>query len=370
MKTSVKILSAACAALALAGAGYAAPIWGAHKISCPANSDTYIGVISTRGAAFSGKVQSVQSGTSNIIPQSEPNWTPNQFVYSAGVQPNRYYLKFTSGELEGAWYDISSNGAYYAAIEIGAGELAKISAGDSFEIIPHWTMSTLFPDGGGFVKSTKVAMGAGASVLYKFSKYENGVIYPQGTNRAAPESYFYRERGSTSKWLNSDKADASDDVVEPNAVFKVVQPDEESEAAIIGEIPMCATSFEVFTTEESGEVATQDIFVAAPAATDITLSELTECLVDTGIFAASTGVVNAPVDTFYIYSNGNAGKNLVADKTCYYRARGATNKWLDSDKADANSAQMKAATAIKIRKKAGEQAVSYRCKFTPSYISK
>ena len=104
------------------------PVWGIYKVECPANSDTYIGITTTRAPVFTGKVQSVQSGTTNIVAQDEPNWSANQFVYVAGSQTNHYYLKFTSGELEGAWYDIKSNGAYFAEIEIGSNELAKVKA--------------------------------------------------------------------------------------------------------------------------------------------------------------------------------------------------------------------------------------------------
>ena len=75
------------------------PIWGIYKVECPANSDTYIGITTTRAPVFTGKVQSVQSGTTNIVAQGEPNWSANQFVYVAGSQTNHYYLKFTSGEL-------------------------------------------------------------------------------------------------------------------------------------------------------------------------------------------------------------------------------------------------------------------------------
>ena len=345
------------------------PVWGTYKVECPANSDTYIGITTTRAPVFTGKVQSVQNGTTNIVAQGEPNWSANQFVYVAGSQTDHYYLKFTSGELEGAWYDIKSNGAYFAEIEIGSAELAKVKANDSFQIIPHWTLATLFPDGGGFTKSTKMTMGTGATFLYKYTKWNDGMVYQSGTNRAAVDSFFYRERGTTVGWRNNAKKDASDEVIEPNGVLKVVQPDEACAIAITGVIPMCATSFEVFTTEADGVVDNQDIYVAVPSAVNMKLSELTSSLIDTNIFASSTGMVSAPVDTLFLYQNEKVGKNLVADETCYYRKRGATTKWLDSAKADANNLELKASAVMKIRKKAGTEAVGYRCKFVPSYIS-
>lgn len=345
------------------------PIWGTYKVECPANSDTYIGISITREPVFIGKVQSIQSGTTNIVAQGEPNWTTNQFVYGTGSN-DHYYLKFTSGELEGAWYDIKSNGTYFAEIEIGNSERAKISVNDSFEIIPHWTLATLFPNGGGFTKSTKISMGTGATYLYKYTKWNNGITYQIGTNRAAMDSFFYRERGTAIGWHNNAKSDASNEIIEPNTVLKVVQPDEACSIAVNGVIPMCATSFEVFTISDENTVNNQDIYIAAPSATDIKLSDLTSCLIDSNAFASSTGIVSAPVDTLFLYANEKVGKNLVADHICYYRNRNSTTKWLDSYKADANNVELKAFSVMKIRKKAGSEAVAFRCKYLPAYISK
>ncbi len=150
------------------------PIFGTYAVDCPANTDTYIGISITREPVFIGKVQSIQSGTTNIVAQGEPNWQSNQFVYVSGAQTDHYYLKFTSGELEGAWYDIKSNGAYYTEIEIGSNELAKVAAGDSFEIIPHWTLGTLFPNGGGLTAAPSLF-----TVLTKATSIHLYVYYDQ-----------------------------------------------------------------------------------------------------------------------------------------------------------------------------------------------
>lgn len=346
------------------------PVFGVYKVDCPADSDTYIGISTTRTPEFSGVVEGVQTANFKIVAKGEPQWATNKFVYVASSQPNHYYLKFTSGELEGAWFDIKSNDAYSLEIEIGSAELAKVAAGDSFQIIPHWTMSTLFPDGGGFLKATKIAATAGASILYKNTAFENGVVYPTGANNAALSSFYYRERGTNVGWRNRNNEDASDEVVEPNAFFQVSQPAAESSVSYSGTIPMCATSFVLFTSENDGKVVNQDIYLAVPSAVDFQLSELTSCLVDSGAFVPSTGIATSPVDSIYIFANEKSGKNLAPDNACFYRSRGSTQKWLDRNRTDADSLIIKAGTALIITKKAEAEPVAYRCKFIPNYVSK
>lgn len=344
------------------------PVFGVYKVDCPADSDTYIGISTTRTPEFSGVVEGVQTANFKIVAKGEPQWATNKFVYVASSQPNHYYLKFTSGELEGAWFDIKSNDAYSLEIEIGSAELAKVAAGDSFQIIPHWTMSTLFPDGGGFLKATKIAATAGASILYKNTAFENGVVYPTGANKAALESFSFRERGSAVGWRDAKKNDASDAVIEPNAFLKVAQPaDGSSSITISGTIPMCATSFEIFTMEGESGTETQDIYLSVPSATDIALSELTTVLIDSGALVPSTGVAANPTDAIYVYGNERSGKNLAADKLVFYRKRGSVAKWMDDNRNDADSLTLKAGTAIVIRKKADTTPVAYRCIFKPNY---
>ena len=78
--------------------------------------------------------------------------------------------------MEGAWFNVLSNNEYALELEIGEAELSKVSAGDSFEVIPHWSLSTLFPDGGGFTPNSSPVYGMGASTIYKYTAFENGKI--------------------------------------------------------------------------------------------------------------------------------------------------------------------------------------------------
>ena len=91
MKKYLKQITRVSLLLAILGASTAfadSPVWGTYKVECPANSDTYIGITTTRAPVFTGKVQAIQSGTTNIVAQGEPNWSVNQFVYVTGSQTN------------------------------------------------------------------------------------------------------------------------------------------------------------------------------------------------------------------------------------------------------------------------------------------
>ena len=101
MKSLICILSL-LASVAVYGAAASTPIFGTYKVECPADSDTYIGISATRSPEFTGTVQSVIASSFKVVANGEPNWQVNKFVFS-DTQANHYYLKFTSGALEGAW---------------------------------------------------------------------------------------------------------------------------------------------------------------------------------------------------------------------------------------------------------------------------
>ena len=372
MKKYLKQITRVSLLLAILGSSTAfadSPVWGTYKVECPANSETYIGITTTRAPVFTGKVQSVQSGTTNIVAQGEPNWSVNQFVYVVGSQTNHYYLKFTSGELEGAWYDIKSNSSSDVEIEIGSAELAKIAVDDTFQIIPHWTMATLFPNGGGFARAESKRSSLNRTVLWKKTKYgENGLEYPKGENGAALAKYYYRKYEKIDSWLDINGNDASNVVVEPNTYFKAVQPATiTSTVCYSAVVPMCATSFELFTLEdEAGKGAAQHIYISVPSAVDMKMSDLTEALIDSGYFSTSKNSRRA--DIIYVYNNEKVGSSLPPDQTISYRKNDSVSYWEDVNHENGDNYVLKAGSALKILKKATATPVTYRCKVKPSYL--
>ena len=337
-------------------------VFGAYQIECPADSDTYISIPVTRPAEFSGVVESVQNSAYKIVAKGEPNWAANKFVYSAGTQSNYYYVKFTSGALEGAWFNVLSNSEYALELEIGEGELSKVAAGDSFEVIPHWSLSTLFPNGGGFTPNSSPVYGLGASTIYKYTAFENGkLVLPYvGKNMAFRASYYYRSVNSS--WMNG-RTEANDDIIEPNTFLVVRQPEASSATiSVSGTVPLCATTIELATYDE---ISDQDNYIAVPAATDIKLSDLTAALIDSGIFVPTTSPLPIAVDSIYVYDNSFVQKNKAPSKSYFYRSTGNVG-WY-SGRTLANDDIIKAGSAILIRKKSTGAPYAGRGTFKPFY---
>ena len=342
------------------------PVYGVSSVSCPANADTFITIPFTRPAEFSGKVQSAAMNGEylDVVVAGEPHWSANQFVYDSASQRNYYYLKFTSGNLEGAWYNVRANGAYTLSLEFGEGELSEVSAGDAFEIIPHWTLSTLFPNGGNFVKNTIGAFGYNATKLYKYTGFEDGhIIEPDpGVNNAFKAVYYYRKFGTTDSWMNG-KTPVPDDIVEPNSFLRVRQPAGEASAVdISGVLPACATTVVAYTL--SADTA-QDNYISFSNPVDIKLSDLTEALIDSGVFTPTTSSAPIAEDRLYVYDNSRVELNQAASKVYFYRSVGNIG-WFNG-KTLANDDIIKAGSALILRKKATPSPVAFRGKFIPFY---
>ncbi|MEZ5385125.1 MAG: TIGR02597 family protein [Prosthecobacter sp.] len=91
----------------LARAQVYSSIVGFNTITALGNSDTRFSVPLHRPSVYQGLVQSVSSNS--ITVQGLPDWTANQFVYSAGSQTNTYYVSVGSGNKEGMYYTITAN---------------------------------------------------------------------------------------------------------------------------------------------------------------------------------------------------------------------------------------------------------------------
>ncbi len=357
MKIFVCLLTLFASITAL-GTTVSTPVFGTYKIDCPADSDTYIGIPVTRTPEFSGTVESVIEGEFKVVPNGEPNWAGDKFVFS-DTQTNRYYLKFTSGELEGAWYDIKGNDAYSLQIEIGESEIKKIGLGDSFQIIPHWTLATLFPDGGSLSKN--MADGKGFTNVYKYTGFSNGTItYHTGKNNPAMATYSYRV--SENSWRRG-RNDASDEIIEPNTFLVIRQPAEYSVSVNLdGQVPMCATS--IVASNLSTESDT-DNYISIPSATDIKLSELTEALVGSELFTPQV------VDMLYVYDSSVIGKNRPATNTYFYRytnAEKTEGHWYQGRTIKDDVVLPVCGTAMVLRKQVTGNIAGFRSKFKSNYI--
>ena len=137
----------------LYSASRASDIGGFLRIGLAGNSDSYVAHAFVRPAVAARLVGAVSG---NVITVSDaPNWAVNQFVYAAGSQSNSYYVRFTSGAMEGRVYPITANGANTLTLNLGSDSLATVQPNDVFSIEPYWTLGTTFPNGDGiFVSPT------------------------------------------------------------------------------------------------------------------------------------------------------------------------------------------------------------------------
>lgn len=110
------------------------------------NSDSFVALPFARPSAFVG---GIQSASGNTLTVSGSPWAANQFVYTAGSQPNRYYALIgpatSANPKEGRTYPIVGNGANTLTLDLGQDDLAGVPANARVSVIPNWTLATAFP---------------------------------------------------------------------------------------------------------------------------------------------------------------------------------------------------------------------------------
>jgi uncharacterized protein (TIGR02597 family) len=187
---------------------------GAVTVSCTGSSDTHLSVPFTRAAAFRGSIQSVSGST--ITLSGAPQFAPNQFVYSAPDQRNRYYVLIgpagTANPKEGRIYRIVGNGNNNITVDTTMDDLSGIPAGAQATVIPSWTPATLFPAGDAGVSFTATTSSA---------DYKTQLVVPGGA------TYFFSHNvdGTTNNigWrvVGDNFTSRDDDALAPNSYFVV-----------------------------------------------------------------------------------------------------------------------------------------------------
>jgi len=133
--TASAILAIAVLALAGQSASAQGNSVGVNAVHVPAGSDTYVSVPFTDELADELTVDSV-SGTMQLN-LTTGGLTADEFA-------DLYYVRFTSGALNGRWFTITANGANTLTVD---GDVSAAANGDELSVFKHWTISSLFPDG-------------------------------------------------------------------------------------------------------------------------------------------------------------------------------------------------------------------------------
>jgi len=185
---------------------------GYNKIICPGGSDTSIGIPFIREPVFRGKIQGNPGVTNSLVlvtPAGSPVLPPSGFVSSP------HYFRVLSGNLAGSRFDIRANTGQAITIDIGDEDASGLSANDTFDIVPHWTLSSLFPP------ATQEALHLSTGLLpsSRESRILLADVTSDGVQLAPDRVYFVTDQG----WFQATAGfPAADDVVvEPGHVLIV-----------------------------------------------------------------------------------------------------------------------------------------------------
>ena len=332
---------------------------GACQIQLNPKVDTYVSVNFTRTPEYQGAVASLNADSGIVQLGNNPAWASNCFAYDEVSQPKRYYAKFMDGALEGEWFDIRANTEDTLTLLISAEDLAKVEVGDNLQIIPYWTLDTLFPEGGVLDKVTSGIAYDGGTIVFKYTNFNDGVVeHPKGVNIPASKSFYYFAKSNCWK---SGVENAGSEIIEPNAVLKFRQQKNYSiNVPFVGAVPMSATVFNVKT-----ETDHQDYRLAVPTTTKVKLSDLTPMLISTGIIEPSTS--RDMRDILFLYDNSKQTLNPSATDWFFFLE--STSKWYNSKQVPSDDVEIASDATLMIRKKPQDAQTVIKGKFTPEYLT-
>jgi len=321
---------------ALANQAWAGPVGGMNMTVVAPLGDSIVSVPFVQRTEGVFTVTSVSSNVANI------SQTLNLNQYSGSL----FYVRFTSGIANGRWSTIVSNTANSFTLD-DATLLSGVVIGDSFKVLRHHTLSSLFPDahkGLSFIQSPN-AFTRSTEILVIPVGGANGVTPAiNGINKSASTTYFFLN----GRWNRSNAATNGDnDIILPQSYFII-----RNRSAATS---LTFTSFgEVEPSAQATRIVIQSIKNDIPGSTGlpvpVRLSQL-----DLG---GSSAFVNSPSsfsrgDELYVFPpNGTTGFNKSASIT-YYFLNGAWRKSPGSAALNADAELLPAGAAFVFRKSAG-----------------
>ncbi len=277
------------------------PTDGLRTVSCLGSSDTVVSTPLDRLPVYVGSGTPATSGTVTKITFSSAAFTASQFKYVSGTQSNTYFARIASGSKVGSFYTITDNDVASVTLNLNGDSLAAVTSAVTVDIIPYWTLGTLFPSGTGVTATS--GFGGATQILLPDT-------VSTGINLAATSSYYYS--GSGASWYNTaTSASANDVVLYPDNFFTVRNNGSLATAFTVpGSVP--ATSLVVpLATTTTGQ---QDNAVALVRPIPVTLND--SGLVSSGAFTASSGFTVG--DQLLVFDNTVAGFNKAATAVYTY----------------------------------------------------
>lgn len=340
MKKQLKIkcvsyLAVACALVVTAPiiqtakADVTAPV-GYVNLTFKAESDTPFSLPLNRPKVYAGQATGISGNTINF---ANGDLTPNQYVYADVTQNEKFYLLVTTGVLEGRSFDVTANEAGSITVDPDGDTdilttIKKLDPSEdalkpNFEIRPHWTLNTLFPDGTNFPASANNNLPQGR-LMWRTS--DKNTATDIGVNISLSNSYFFFDNGNESLkgWYPSGSFTKSPDDVLRRDIMYVYRNSSTIEYALslVGDVPLTDSNL---TVKILSDEIRQDNYMTLPFPVDTSLAE--SGILSMPGFIKSTGNPNLPNgDIVQVYAYPSLGINPApVAQYIYFDADGTTN---------------------------------------------
>lgn len=308
-----------------------APV-GYVKLTFNANADTPFSLPMNRPKAYAGKVDTISG---NVINIDSSDFTASQFVYADGTQNEKYYVLFTTGSLEGRTFDVTANSATSLTVNQDGDTnvqalINNATAQDLFEIRPHWTLNTLFPDGENFPASTNYFTPTGA-LLTKNST-------SPGINASSENVYIYFDSSNDQQdgWYNADDSGAGSqkDFVLKKSTFYVYRnlSNETKTLNLVGDTPITDIKNNL---KILSDFIDQDNYVSLAIPIEVSLNA--SGLANSPSFKKTTDFFNIDGDRLLFYKDNLTELDPASDKVYIYfdSSNNQQDGWYDADNAGA-----------------------------------
>lgn len=228
-------------------------------------------------------------------------------------QPSKHYLLSRGGSTEGRWYEVTGRTGNQFTLDRGAASTTSIqaqglAATNAVQIIPFWTLNTLFPEGAGVDASPDVFSPLGQ---VKFTNQDSA-----GTNLPPSRTFIYHPGGQGPEgWYDLDNLGGGlkdDQPVTPDTYLVLRNPGGSKTITVTGSVPMEKASTAVVRYQAN---VAQDNFVVNPFPVPISLAQ--SKLMETGAVAASPDVFS-PTDIVLVFNEGAAGFNVPPSSAYIY----------------------------------------------------
>jgi len=309
--TTVVLISAAIGYQASAQQVYTEPV-GFYSLQLLTNSDTFMSVPFERLPEFRGAVGSVNVATGVMTNSGSAAWGSGQ--WSTPSTPNHYYtyyMQMVSGNGAGGYFTIINNDtAGNLTVTNSFENLGSVSAGDLYQIIPFWTLNTVFPLGTGIVASTAVP-----PVFKTLVEFPN--LVSKGKNLTPSPSYYYLNNGF--RLLNGVAASNYNDVVVLPDQYVIIKQQNNAMTTTnvtLGQVTTTALHVPILANP-SGVVGTplvqwNSICIARPSVYNLDQTGLSN------VVAASTAVPPVFKDEVLVFNNVAQAHNKTATNTYYF----------------------------------------------------